>query len=142
MEKDIYKLDLFEEKILCNNQVVTEVIKRVPGGWIYIYVNHESTTSSFIPYSQEFKENDNPKLFVELQRKLANYFKEKGINEFYASAIDIKTKFFNDSNIDIIDIRRVLKKGFNMKPKKVMRYRVFGKEEVGRPFKFSRENFI
>lgn len=54
-EKSIYELDLFEEKIIFNNNTATEAIKRVPGGWMYTLGNSIGITSSFIPMNTEFE---------------------------------------------------------------------------------------
>lgn len=52
--KNIYDLELFEETTLFNNDAVSKSIMRVPGGWIFLYSNPVSSTSSFIPYSNEY----------------------------------------------------------------------------------------
>jgi len=53
--KTIYELELFEEKVLYSNDAMWESLKRVPGGWLYLYKNNNSSTCAFIPYDHEFK---------------------------------------------------------------------------------------
>ena len=52
--KNIYKLELFEDVILHMNDAMYEIIKRVPGGWLYSYGNSNGCTSTFIPFDNEF----------------------------------------------------------------------------------------
>jgi len=33
-------------------------IKRVPGGWLYIYCNEFSNSLAFVPYNEEFKQGE------------------------------------------------------------------------------------
>ena len=56
MSKNIYDLDLLEEFVIENNSNYYESIKRVPGGWVWIYKDSRGNTSQFIPYNEEFKE--------------------------------------------------------------------------------------
>ena len=46
------KLGETKENIASKNSV--EKLKRVPGGWIYIYADMEGTTSVFVPFNNEF----------------------------------------------------------------------------------------
>ena len=55
MEDTIYDLGLFQEKMLFNNQAVTKIIERVPGGWLMWYTNPVTTTYTFIPFDNEFQ---------------------------------------------------------------------------------------
>lgn len=58
-EKAIYDLELFEEiKIKYDGHLMIITITRVPGGWIYLRSIKDSTTETFIPYSDEFKNNE------------------------------------------------------------------------------------
>ena len=54
MQSKGYELELLEELILFNNNVATESLKRVPGGWIYVLSNPVGLTSAFIPFDNEF----------------------------------------------------------------------------------------
>ena len=53
--KKIYELKLFEEYIIFNNGVVTETVKRVPGGWLHFYCTPVSSTCTFIPFNNDFQ---------------------------------------------------------------------------------------
>jgi len=83
----------------------------------------------------------------ELRIALTDYFdNHEEISEFYASAIDIKSKFFaNDYRTGASWLIRVLKEDFGMLPGKCQRYTLFGENMVqtktGRPYRFFRVDF-
>lgn len=60
MQKNIYELELFEIHTIHFDQTIDETMKRVPGGWIYLYRTSndgiEKATSEFIPFNNEFQE--------------------------------------------------------------------------------------
>jgi len=74
MSKSIYELKLNEFEVIKEvnlaGTIINTVVIRVPGGWIYksekqINVgDHSAITSSsvFVPYSNEFKEKTTPSL--------------------------------------------------------------------------------
>ena len=53
--KTIYELGLFEEYILHHNDSVEVSMKRVPGGWLYLYTNPVTSLATFIPFNNEFQ---------------------------------------------------------------------------------------
>lgn len=55
MWEKIYKMKLGDVAVnaLTNNS--SERILRVPGGWIYTYGDLEGTSSTFIPFDNEFQ---------------------------------------------------------------------------------------
>lgn len=50
----IYALDLFEEYVIHKNSSVWVSFTRVPGGWIWHYVNPNDSSALFIPFDNEF----------------------------------------------------------------------------------------
>lgn len=52
-EKDWYEMKIDDRKILRNWGIHSEIIIRVPGGWIYKCMHSSETTCCFIPFYQE-----------------------------------------------------------------------------------------
>lgn len=82
----------------------------------------------------------------ELQIFIENYFMINNDTEFYATAIDIKTRFFNhDNQISNHYIYKVLNKELKLKiSDKLIRYTSFDNVEkkVGKPFLFKKVDFL
>lgn len=91
------------------------------------------------------KEESKYETSKELKLELSSYFENNpGVKEIFASAKDIKTKFFySDYRTGAAWLLRVLKEDFGMKPEKNQRYYPFndGPQIVGRPYLFKREDF-
>jgi len=57
--KTIYDLELHEElKLILEYSPLT--ILRVPGGWTYTEYHNEKTTTTFVPYNDEFNPKAKP----------------------------------------------------------------------------------
>ena len=82
----------------------------------------------------------------ELQIFIENYFMINNDTEFYATAIDIKTRFFNhDNQISNHYIYKVLNKELKLEiSDKLIRYTSFDNVEkkVGKPFLFKKVDFL
>ncbi|NLV18653.1 MAG: hypothetical protein GXY51_04090 [Bacteroidetes bacterium] len=93
------------------------------------------------------KQESQHEISKELRILLTEFFdNHENLSEFYASAIDIKTKFFaNDNRIRSALVGRVLKEDFGMQSGKSQRYFPFGDNladnKTGRPFRFLRSSF-
>jgi len=57
MKKNLYDLKLFESMLISEEMRHLRKIERVPGGWIYWRIGPD-TTSTFIPYNEEFKHSN------------------------------------------------------------------------------------
>ncbi|MEI6048842.1 MAG: BT4734/BF3469 family protein [Bacteroidota bacterium] len=93
------------------------------------------------------KEESKHETSKELKIMFAEYFdNHENITGFYASATDIKTKFFvYDNRTGIAWLLRVLKDDFGLNPGKLQKYIPFGDPtgvyKAGRPYCFNRNNF-
>ena len=93
------------------------------------------------------KEESKHETSKELKLMFAEYFdNHENITEFYASATDIKTKFFvYDNRTGLAWLLRVLKDDFGLNPGKLQKYIPFGDitgvYKAGRPYIFNRNNF-
>ena len=79
--KTIYELNLFEAVEISKDESIIEVIKRVPGGWLYIISPFTSDeTLVFIPFNNEFKSDSgiNDIKFKVTKRWTSVGVKEKG----------------------------------------------------------------
>jgi hypothetical protein len=56
MWEKIYQMKLGDVEIKFPNNKTKEILLRVPGGWVYIYSDMEGSTSSFIPFNNEFQD--------------------------------------------------------------------------------------
>lgn len=55
MEKNIYKMKLHDQLYINDNLTIT----RVPGGWLYSYIDRDYTKPKclmFVPFDNEFQE--------------------------------------------------------------------------------------
>ena len=80
-------------------------------------------------------------LYKEIEILVEEFFNKVSTDEFYATAIDIKEKWFNNNNqISIAYIRKVIKEEMKIKAEKNQRYNPFCEnylfEKSGTPFKF------
>jgi hypothetical protein len=92
------------------------------------------------------KEESKHETSKELKMAITEFFdKNERINEFYASAIDLKKEFFYSDNRNGRSwLLRILKDDFNMETEKLQRYYPFEKANevtVGRPYLFKRDDF-
>jgi len=53
--ENAYKMKCGEVKQLFPNNNSVERLSRVPGGWIYCYGDLQGTTSTFVPFDNEFQ---------------------------------------------------------------------------------------
>jgi hypothetical protein len=95
----------------------------------------------------EVVEESRPQLYKDLKMELVEFFENSDLDEFYATAKDIKEKFYShNNNIDLSYIRFILKNEFDMNPPEdPFRYDPFGGKVIqkpnGRAYKFERIDF-
>ncbi len=100
----------------------------------------ELTNESLLSVKKESRSG----LAKDLEMRIVDFFEGDGVDQFYATVKDIKTKWFYDnSRIEWNYIRHTLKKDFKMTPLDRQRYRAFNDslEDWGRPYVFKRVDF-
>jgi hypothetical protein len=53
--EDCYKMKCGTKRLNYPTANDFEKLTRVPGGWVYIYGNNQGTTSTFVPFDNEFQ---------------------------------------------------------------------------------------
>jgi hypothetical protein len=139
-----------------NTRIEDDLFKEIPKFLKYLTqlpeIDFSKSRMVFTPEEIEsdaletVKEESRSGLFKELSLFIEDYFNNNSnIDEFDATAIDIKNRFFGNNNqISASYIRKVIKNEYKLTPQKIKRYNPFGeslKEAVGTPFCFKKIHF-
>jgi hypothetical protein len=86
-------------------------------------------------------------LAKDLEVEIIEFFNNNELEFFYATAKDIKTRFFaNDNRVGLGYIHYVLRSEFNMQTEEIQRYYPFNEpminSKVGTPYRFVRIDFV
>lgn len=139
-----------------NTRIEDDLFKEIPKFLKYLTqlqeIDFSKSRMVFTPEEIEsaaletVKEESRSSLFKEIYLLVEDFFNNNSnINEFEATAIDIKNKFFVSNNqISTNYIRKVLKNEFKLTTEKIKRYEPFAesmKDAVGSPFLFKKVDF-
>jgi hypothetical protein len=142
---------------LLNINIEDDLLKEIPAFIYYLktlpplerkdrsgFTTEELKNDSLVAVKKESQHETSKELRILLTDFFDNH---ENIVEFYASAIDIKNRFFpNEYRTGASWLLRVLKEDFGIQPSvKTERYTPFGEEmaisKTGRPYRFCRDSF-
>jgi len=139
-----------------NHSIEDDLLKEIPAFLYYLQslppVDWSVSRSGFTAaelYNNELDEvvqESKSGLYKDLKMELTEFFENSDLDEFYATAKDIKERFFpHDHQVGLSYLRRVLREDFEMMPEESFKYDPFGQKSIGkkqgRPYKFERIDF-